>query len=100
MRRVADGRRSSGELNATLTARSPAGARISARWWRVILFCGRTEQFGEDRLQCIRPHLIALGRWMKFIIRIHHAIEELAVSVCQLVIDIQIADSFAIGELG
>src|SRR5215471_17952385 len=78
---------------------SPNGAGISCWRWRVILLCGRTEQFGEDGLQRIRPYLVALGRWMKFIVRVHHAFEELAVRVRQLVIDIHVTGSFAIGEL-
>jgi len=46
------------------------------------------QQFGEDRLQPVRPYLIAADCRMQFV-RIHHSCEEAAVRVRQLVIHIQ-----------
>ena len=58
----------------------------------MIFFCGRAEQFREERLQGVGPHLITLYGWMQTIT--HHAIEQLAVFVCKLVVDIQEANLF------
>jgi len=59
---------------------------------------GRAEQFREDGLQSVGPHLISLDRGMK-IVAVHHAFEELAVFVGQLVIDVEVSDFLPVRKL-
>ena len=66
----------------------------------MVLLSWRTEQFGEDGFQGIRPHLIAPGGRMKFIPGVHHAFDKRAARSCQLVVDVQKADSPAVGQSG
>src|SRR5208283_973350 len=58
---------------------SPPGARIAGGWWRVVLRRGRAEQFGEDGLQPIRPHLVTLEGEVQLVAGVHHSLEQLAI---------------------
>ena len=64
----------------------------------MILACRWTEQFGEDWLQTVRPYLVALNRWMQLVARVHHAVEQFAVLVRELVVYIQVANVFPVGK--
>src|SRR5207249_18977 len=63
------------EHYSLLYRRRTALRRIACGRRRMIFFRRRTEQPGEDRLQSVRPHLIALDRGMQ-LVRIHHSFEE------------------------
>jgi len=65
----------------------------------VVFLRRRPEQFREDGFQRICPHLVSLYGRMK-VIRVHHAFEELARAICQLGVDVEITDLFAVGESG
>ena len=56
-----------------------------------------SQQFGENRFQSVRPYLVPLDVQVK-LISIEHALEQLAGSVCELFIYIQIPDLFAVGK--
>ena len=60
--------------------------------------CRGAEELGEDRLQGVGPHLIALEGRVQ-LVGVHHAVEELAVLVRELVVDVEEADAGAVGEL-
>ena len=47
-----------------------------AGWGRRVIFrLRRAEQFGEDRLQAIRPDLVTLQGGMQLVAGVHHALE-------------------------
>jgi hypothetical protein len=62
----------------------------------MVLLCGWTEQFGQQRLQRVRPDLIAFDRGMKLVTGVHHAIVKPSVAVRELTVDIQIPDPAAV----
>jgi hypothetical protein len=64
----------------------------------VVLFGGRAQQFGEEGLQRIRPHLVTLHGGMQFVA--HHAIEQPPIATCELIVNVQISDPPAIGKPG
>src|SRR6266571_782224 len=68
------------------------------RWRRRVVFLpGRSEQFGEYGLEGIGPDLIALESGMEAV-GIHHAGEEPAIFVRELVIDVDEADLPAVAQ--
>ena len=73
-------------------------AGIARRRRSVILLCRRAKKLMKDGLQLICPYLIPLDRGMQ-LVSIHHPFEKPAVAVCKPVIDVEIADFFAVGQL-
>src|SRR5262249_36516965 len=53
------------------------GAWIAGRRWREIRGRRRAEQLPENRLQRIRPDLIALQRWVQLVALVHDAVDKL-----------------------
>src|ERR1035437_3696103 len=85
---------------AAVRTRWAPGARIARGRWRMVLLARRTEQLGEDRLQPICPDLVAHDRGMKFVAGIHHAFQQHACPIRQLVIDVEIPNFLAVGKFG
>src|ERR1700687_6081202 len=63
------------------------GARVSGRQGCVIFFRGWSQQFGEDRSQAVRPHLVTFNVQMQPV-TIRHALEQLAIFISQSVVDV------------
>src|SRR5262245_65635845 len=87
---------SSGKPRATRLALSPARARITRRRRRLIRRCTRTEQLGQNWLERIGPHLVTFDTQVQLVDS--HALEEFAVTIGQLVIDVEIADRATVSE--
>src|SRR5690242_18471352 len=58
-----------------------ARARIARRRRRVVFPPWRAEQFGENRLQRVRPHLVTLESRMQPVAGVHHAGEQAAFAI-------------------
>lgn len=53
---------------------------------------GWAQNFGENRLQRVRPHLVTFELRMQLVTVAQHALIEPAIRVRQLVVDVEIAD--------
>lgn len=70
-----------------------------AGWGRgAIFFGGRSQEFCEDRLQGVRPDLVTGQRWMK-VVFLHDALKQLAITMCELAVDVQITNLVSCGHL-
>jgi hypothetical protein len=78
------------------SARAFANGGIAGRRRGLVDRCGRSKDFREDRLQTVGPDLIAPDRRMQPVHR--HSVEEPAVGIRQLVVDVEVAHLPAIGE--
>src|SRR5262245_18847549 len=77
---------------------SPDRARIARRRRREIRRRGRAKQFAEDRLQRVRPDLIALERGMQYVSFVEDAVDERSTRISQTIVDVEESDALAVGE--
>src|SRR5262245_44299890 len=85
-------------LNANAVRRRTPGARIASGRWSLVYRSGRTQDLREDRLQPVRPDLIALQCRVQPVALVHQAVEETAVGVGEPIVDVEEPDRRAVGE--
>ncbi len=65
-----------------------------------VVNCGwGSEQFGQKGAKRICPHLITSNHGMEFVGWVQHSVVKLSLAVGKLVVDVEIANLLAIGEL-